>query len=152
KIEHFQGEAVLFRDDFETDRVERHITGSAERTEQQAASGRSSLRLAKRGDTVEYRLPEPVAGGWVEARIFDSGQMQEGLKWVCEFEFSAAASRRLMQVLLGWDADSYGLATPQGPSLPVQHLARRPGWHRLGLRFARERTTVLLDDAVLAYG
>lgn len=151
KIEHFQGNAVILREEFESESSAGQFASEAKREKSRAASGQWSLTLGKPGDAAEYRLPNPIAGGWVEARFFDSGTTQPGPQWFCEFEFNSKAGVRKLQILLGWDADSYGLATPQGPSFPVQRLARRTGWNRIGLNFSPESTTVLVNDAVLTH-
>jgi hypothetical protein len=151
KIEHFQGDAVVFRDDFEHDQPARQAGGSAQRDSAEAAAGRWSFRLAKSHDTLEYKLPEPIGSGWLEVRFFDAGDVRPGIEWLCELEFESSTGIRTLQVLLGWWAESYGLATPHGPSLPVQRLARRAGWNRLGVRFKPGRIVVLIDEAVLTH-
>ena len=151
RIEHHQGHAVLFREDFESEASSGRVTGEAQRSSAQAESGRWSMRLAKPGDAVEYVLPAPIGSGWLEVRFWDSGQTVAGLEWLCELDFDSKAGVRTLQILLGWESDSYGLATPQGPSFPVQRLARRNGWNRLGVQFAPNRTTALVDDAVLTH-
>jgi len=151
KVEHCQGNAVILREDFEDDSPAGKFAGEAKRGNARAASGKWSLNLAKPGDGVEYRLPEPISSGWVEARFYDSGATQPGPQWFCELEFDSKAGVRKLQILLGWDADSYGLATPQGPSFPVQRLARHTGWNRIGLTYSPEGTTVLVNDAVLIH-
>jgi hypothetical protein len=151
KIEHFQGNAVILREEFEDESAAGQFVGDAKRGDARAASGKWSLNLRKPGDAVEYRLPDPIASGWVEARFYDSGAIQPGPQWFCEFEFDSKAGVRQLQILLGWDADSYGLATPQGPSFPVQRLARRTGWNRIGLSYSAESTAVLVNDAVLTH-
>jgi hypothetical protein len=151
KIEHAQGDSVILRDNFEQDHPDRQLRGAAQRSSDQPASGQASLRLEAPGDALEYLLPKPVGEGWFEARIWDFGGVGAETDWICEFEFSSPMGKRIVQVLLGWEAESYGLATPKGPSLPVQRLARRPGWKRLGLRHGPQRILVQLDDAVLTH-
>ena len=41
---------------------------------------------------------------------------------------------------------------PNGPALPVQRLARTPGWHRLMLRFGPDTTEISVDGKDLAHG
>jgi hypothetical protein len=151
KIEHFQGNAVILREDFERDSPLGRFGGDAKRGSEQAASGEWSLSLTKPGDSLEFRLPDPIASGWVETRFFDSGASAPERQWFFELEFDSKAGVRTLQVLLGWDADSYGLATPQGPSFPVQRLARRTGWNRIGISYSAASTTVLVNEAVLTH-
>lgn len=148
KIVHFQGDAVIFRDDFEDELTPRKTAGQPRRTEQ-SASGRWGLNLSEPGDRLEYSLPEPLMHGWFEVRFWDSGELSQGLEWSCEFDFESRAGSRTLQVILGSAADSYALATPHGPSLPVQRIARQRGWSRLAMRFSTERLTLLINDAVL---
>ena len=151
KITHFRGDAVLIRDDFEGDLPLRQLAGSAQLDDRTVSSGRQAVRLAKAGDELEYHLARPIGAGWVEARVFDSGETDPALQWVCELEFESRGGPRAIGIILGWTEESYGLATPQGPSLQVQHIARKRGWSRLGVRFAPDRTTILIDEAVLTH-
>jgi hypothetical protein len=152
KIEHFVGDAVIVHDDFENADASRRITGEPQRTSKQAVSGQASLSLNKPGDTIEYALADPIGRGWIELRFWDSGQPVAGFEWVCELTFDSRSGPRVVQVFLAWDADSYGLATPDGPALPVQRLARRRGWRRFAAQLAPDRVTMLIDDGVLAHG
>jgi len=152
KIEHFVGDAVIVRDDFESADTPRRITGEPQRTTRQAVSGQSSLCLTKQGDAVEYALADPIGRGWIELRFWDSGQPLAGLEWVCELAFDSRSERRVVQVFFAWDAESYGIATPDGPALPVQRLARRRGWRRFAAHLAPNRITMLIDDGVLTHG
>ncbi len=151
-VEHAHGEAVVLRDDFEAELPARHVAGQAARSGDRAASGDSSLRLAEPGDAVEYTLAEPVASGSFEVRFFDSAKLRADREWVAELDFASADGVRPVQVLLGWAADSYGLLTPRGPTLAVQHVARAAGWNRLGVRFSPGHLSVLIGDAVLTHG
>jgi hypothetical protein len=146
---HFQGDAVIFHDDFEEADAVRKISGSARRNEGNAASGKWRLSLTAPGDSLQYQLPDLLASGWFEARFWDSGAAVA--PFCCEFDFESKAGTRTVQVILSCDADSYALATPQGPSLPVQRIARRPGWNRLAMRFSPDRITLLINDAVLTH-
>jgi len=151
KIEHAHGAAVFLRDDFESDQPLRRLSGTAAIDRDRAATGRGSGRLAKPGDLIEYRLPQPVASGWLEARFLDSAQTEGKSTWFCELEFDSRMGMRTLRVTFGWDGECYGLESPQGPSLQVQRLSRREGWSRLGVRFSADTTSVLLDDAVLTH-
>jgi hypothetical protein len=151
RIVHFQGDAVVFRDDFEGDESLRKVKGQSQRSEGRAASGEWSLRFAAPGDAVEYPITDPVVSGWFESRFWDSGAVRSSVQWSCELDFESQAGIRTIQVILGANAESYALATPQGPALPVQRIARRPGWNRLAVRFSTERFTLLVNDAVLTH-
>src|SRR5262245_54736319 len=151
KIVHFQGDAVVFRDDFEEEESSRKMDGHARRTMQLAASGQWGLSLTEPGDRLEYDLPEPLMSGWFETRFWDSGELHASSEWCCEFDFESKVGVRTVQAVLGSAAESYALATPQGPSLPVQRIARQRGWNRLAMRFSPERITILINDAVLTH-
>jgi hypothetical protein len=151
RIVHFQGDAVVLRDDFEQAEWPRQLAGESHRSREQVASGDWSLRITAPGDNLEYRLPDPLPSGWFETRFWDSGELRNSPQWYCEFDFDSKVGIRTLQVILGAAAESYALATPQGPSLPVQRIARRRGWSRLAMRFATDRITILIDDAVLTH-
>jgi len=152
KIEHAHGDVVVLRDDFEEELPARRTGGEGRRARDRAASGDWAFRLEKAGDSLRYQLAEPVGAGWFEAWFFDTAREQPGQEWSCELEFNSPAGVRTVQVLLGGGIESYGLLAPQGPTLPVQRLARRAGWNRLALRFSAGRTTLLIGDAVLSHG
>jgi hypothetical protein len=58
----------------------------------------------------------------------------------------------VVKVDLGWSEETLAVECPRGPALPVQRLARTPGWHRLSLRFGPDQTEISVDGKELAHG
>jgi hypothetical protein len=115
-------------------------------------SGRRSIRLDRPLATTTFALPRPVDAGRVELSFWDDGNVHRGSQWLVEAEFSTVTGPQRLRVLLGWNAETFGLEAPDGPSLPVQQLARESGWRRLRIGFNRLRCLILIDDAVLTAG
>jgi hypothetical protein len=145
------GEARVLVEGFESlDPVRWTIIGKPEVVEEPHLLDRRSLRIPAGGTTLSYRLEEPLARGRVDIAFHDSGKVVPGRQWYLEFAFRGSTAVR---VNLGWSEETLAVASsPSGPSLAVQRLARRPGWHRLSLRFGPSQTEVSVDGKELANG
>jgi hypothetical protein len=84
--------------------------------------------------------------------FFDPGEREPGQRWFVELTFRSPTGMEPIRAVLGWDDSWLAVLSPQGPSLAVQRLARRPGWHRLVVRFDPERTELAVDGDELAHG
>ena len=84
--------------------------------------------------------------------MFDEGKVVAGQRWTLELTFRGPNGPATMRILLGWAEESMAVESPDGPTLPVQRLARSPGWHRLSLRFGPEQTEIAVDGKELAHG
>ncbi len=67
-------------------------------------------------------------------------------------ELSGANGPERVRVVLGWSEDSLAVESPSGPALSVQRLSRKPGWHRLTVRFGAEECEIGVDGNELAHG
>jgi hypothetical protein len=148
------GEARVFADAFERLDLERWSkSGKVEPLSQKGSSGsRGGVRLPAGGSALEHRLGEPLVSGRLDLSFLDAGPVVAGQSWTLELTFRGPSGPAALQVLLGWAEESLAVESPSGPSLPVQRLARAPGWHRLALRFGPDQTEIGVDGKELAHG
>jgi hypothetical protein len=117
-----------------------------------ATRPRPGVRLPADGASMTHNLEEPQAAGRLELAFEDDGTIAAGRESVVEATFRGPAGRSVMRIILGWAEESVAVESPNGPALPVQRLARKPGWHRLVLRFGPDQTEISVDDKELAHG
>ncbi len=147
------GEAQVLAESFESlDPTRWTITGKPEPGTQPQQGERRSLRLPAEGASLTHNLEEPLAAGRLELAFEDDGTTAAGRECVVEPTFRGPAGRSVMRVVLGWSEESLAVDWPSGPALPVQRLARTPGWHRLTVRFGPEKTEISVDGKELAHG
>jgi hypothetical protein len=148
------GEARVLVDSFETlDKSRWTITGKAEVVDSPRLSDRRSLRLPAAGSSVTHSLDEPLEAGRLDLAFLDDGMVVPGCRCEIEAVFRGSAGRSVIRVILGWSEQSLAVvSSPSGQALPVQRLARKPGWHRFSLRFGPDQTEIALDGQELAHG
>jgi hypothetical protein len=146
------GEALVFQDGFEAlDPGRWSHVGEPSIVDQPRLAGSKSLALPAGGSAVTYRLDEPVASGRLEVAFHDSGQVVAGQQWFVDLLFRGLAGDESVRVVLDWAEESLAVQSSGNRSLAVQRLARKPGWHRLGVRFGPE-TELAVDGDELAHG
>src|SRR5262249_25522666 len=126
--------------------------GDPEVVDEPHLAGKRSLRIQAGGTSVTHRLTEPIASGRLEIAYYDRGAKVPGQRWFIDLTFRGEAGAEPVRRVLGWDDEGRGVQPPAGPALAVQRLARRPGWHRLVIRFGPERTELSVDGDELAVG
>jgi hypothetical protein len=147
------GEARVWFDDFETlERSKWTIGGKPVTVEEPHLNGRHSLRLPAVGASLVRSLDEPLAAGRFDLTFFDDGTIASGQQWLIELTFRGPAGPSQVRVILGWSEESFAVQSPSGPTLPVQHLTRAPGWHRFAFRFGPDQTEISVDGKELAHG
>ena len=148
------GESRVLVDGFETlDPSRWTIMGKPELAAEPRQSDKHSLRLPAGGATsLVHRLLEPMATGRLDLAFFDDGAVVAGQHWSIELTFQGTSGMSPMRVSLGWSEESLAVESLAGPTLPVQRLARTPGWHRFSLRFGTDQTEVSVDGKELAHG
>ena len=147
------GESLVLRDGFEAlDEGRWASVGDPEVTDDVRAEGARSLKLPAGGTSLTHKLAEPVGSGRLDVAFHDAGGFATGQQWFVDLTFKAPAGRQTVRAVLGWVEESYAVESPAGPALAVQRLGRKPGWHRLGLRFGPESSEVSVDGDELAHG
>ncbi len=148
------GEARVLVEGFETlDTARWVITGKPEVVSEPRLLEGHSLRIPAGGTSISYRLDEPLARGRCDIAFHDTGTVVPGRQWSLEFLFRGSSGSSAIRVNLGWSEETLAVSSsPNGPSLAVQRLARKRGWHRLSLRFGLDRTEVSVDGKELANG
>ena len=148
------GEVEALRDGFEAlDPTRWSQTGRPVASAAKAQEGERALRLPASGSSVTARVAEPIASGRFELAFWDDGKRVAGQRWYVDLTCRKGVSDLgTVRVVLGWSDEAMSVETPGGPALTVQPLARKPGWHRLALRFDAERTSVSVDGDDLAHG
>ncbi|WP_435015738.1 hypothetical protein TA3x_003289 [Tundrisphaera sp. TA3] len=147
------GEALVFRDGFET--LEAGLwseVGLPEVVSEPRLVGEKSLRIPAGGSAITRRLAEPVNSGRLEVAFHDDGRVVAGQQWFVDLLFRGAAGPETVRALLDWGEESLAVLSSGGPALPVQRLARRPGWHRLVIRFGPGVTDLSVGGDQLAHG
>lgn len=146
------GEALVLQDGFESIDAARwaHV-GEPDVVAEPHLAGMRSLRLAAGGSAVTCRLAEPVASGRLEIAYLDTGKVVAGQQWFVDLLFRGGNGDETVRAVLDWSEESLGVQSSGGPALAVQRLARKPGWHRLGVRFGPE-TELAVDGDELAHG
>jgi hypothetical protein len=147
------GEVVVFQDGFETIDGSRWTEkGDPDLVQQPCAAGIQSLRIPAGGTELSSALREPVGSGRLDLAFHDDGAVAEGQQWSVELVFRGPAGSETVRAVLGWAEESLTVESPSGPALAVQRLVRKPGWHRLSLRFSPAHTEVAVDGNDLAHG
>jgi hypothetical protein len=148
------GEARVLADGFETiDAARWSVTGVAATADRGRPGAGRVLRLTAQGtSSLTHNLDEPLAAGRLELAFHDNGKVARGHEFVVEPVFRGPSRRAAIRIILGWSEDSPAVESPEGPTLPVQRLVRKPGWHRLTLRFGPEETEIAIDGQELAHG
>jgi len=147
------GESQVLQDGFETlDPARWSVVGDPELVTEPRAAGAHSLRIPAGGASLTHRLAEPFASGRLEVAFFDGGQAAAGQQWFADLTFRTGSGPETARAVLGWSEESLAVESPGGPALAVQRLARKPGWHRLGVRFGPEQCSVSADGNELAHG
>jgi len=146
------GEALVLQDGFEAIDPDRwDQVGEPEVVEQPHLAGSRSLRLPAGGSAVTFRPAEPVGSGRLEVAFHDSGQVVAGQQWFVDLLFRGPEGPETVRAVLDWSEESLAVQSSGGHALAVQRLARKPGWHRLGVRFGPE-TELAVDGDALAHG
>jgi hypothetical protein len=148
------GEAQVFQDGFEAiDESRWRQVGEPEVAANPHLSGQRALRLPAGGSSVTYRLAEPMVAGRLELAYCDSGAQAEDQHWFVDLTFQGPNGPEPVRAILGWNEETLAVeSSPGGPSLVVQRLVRKPGWHQLVIRFGPERTELAVDGDALAHG
>ncbi|MBX6313670.1 MAG: hypothetical protein IRY99_12240 [Isosphaeraceae bacterium] len=148
------GEAQVLSEGFETLANDRWVRlGEPELVGEPKREGRMSLKLPAGGTSLTYSLVEPVGSGRLEIAFYDSGARAEGQRWFVDLTFrGSAAEHETIRAVLGWSEETLAVESPGGPALGIQPLARKPGWHRLVVRFDPKRTDLIVDGNELAHG
>ncbi len=147
------GESIVLQDNFESlDTTRWAVVGEPEIVAEPRISGMRSLRIVAGGASLTHRLDEPFASGRFEIAFYDARAVVAGQQWFVDLTFRAETGQQTVRAILGWAEESLALESPGGPALAVQRLARRPGWHRLSVRFGPERCEVSVDGNSLGTG
>ena len=146
------GEALVIRDGWETLDGDRWTTiGEPEIVTNPRIEGAKALSLPAKGAAVTYHLADPVASGRLEVAFHDPGGMAVGHQWFVDLLFRGGDGASTVRMILDGGEESLGIQSSGGSALGVQRLARKPGWHRLSIRFAPE-TQLAVDGDELAHG
>jgi len=146
------GEALVVRDGWETLDLDRWATiGEPELVANPHLEGAKALALPAKGAAVTYSLAEPVASGRLEVAFHDPGGVAFGHQWFVDLLFRGGEGPETVRVVLDAGEESLGVQSSGGSALAVQRLARKPGWHRLAVRFGPE-TELAVDGNELAHG
>ncbi len=149
------GEALVFQDGFETlnsGQAGWQQVGEPELAEDPRFVGQHSLRIDNNGSSVTHRLAEPVGTGRLDLAFHDSGAVAPGQQWFVDLLFQGRSGPESIRAILGWSEETLAVESSGGISLAVQRLSRKPGWHRLNIRFGSDQTEVAVDDNELAHG
>ena len=65
-----------------------------------------------------------------------TGQSPQAYGGRSNLTFLSRTGPAIVRIVPGWADESLAVESPSGPALPVQRLARTPGWHRLDVRFS----------------
>lgn len=148
------GESVVFQDDFEAlDEARWAAVGEPEVVPDPKLSGAKALSLAAGGASLTHRLRSPIVSGRLDLAFHDNRAVVPGQQWFLDLTFRGAGGPQTVRVVLGWTEESLAVeSSPGSPALAVQRLARKTGWHRLGVRFGPEACEVSVDGNELAHG
>jgi hypothetical protein len=128
------------------------LIGDPEIVDQPRVAGEHSLRVPAGGTSITSHIPLPVAAGRLELAFHDAGEVVPNQQWFADLLFRGPVGPETVRVVLGWAEESLSVESPGGPALAVQRLERRPGWHRLRIRFGPQRTEIAVDGNELAHG
>jgi len=146
------GEALVIQDGFEAlDPIRWDHVGEPSIVDQPRLAGSKSLAIPADGSAVTLRLAEPVASGRLEVAFLDTGRVVPGQQWFVDLLFRGGNGPETVRAVLDWSEESLGVQSTGGPALAGQRLGRKPGWHRLGVRFGPE-TELAVDGDELAHG
>ena len=146
------GEALVVRDGWETLDAERWASiGEPEIVASPRLEGGKALSLPAKGAAITYHLTDPVASGRLEVAFHDPGGMATGHQWFVDLLFRGGEGAETVRMILDGGEESLGIQSSGGSALGVQRLARKPGWHRLSVRFGPE-TELAVDGDELAHG
>lgn len=147
------GESVAFQDGFEAvDEARWTIIGAPEVVDDPKVAGAHALRITPDGASLTHRIAEPFGSGRLEVAFHDRGVVSTGRNWFADLTFRGRNGPETIRVVLGWSEESLAVESPGGPALAVQRLARKPGWHRLTVRFGPDVSEVGVDGNELAHG
>ena len=147
------GESVVFQEGFEAlDGARWSVVGEPEIVDEPRVAGKHSLRLTPGGASLTHRLAEPFSSGRLEVAFHDRGVVAAGCQWFVDLTFRGPDGPETVRVVLGWAEESLAVESPGGPALAVQRLARKPGWHRLTVRFGPDVSEIGVDGNELAHG
>ncbi len=148
------GENLVFQDGFETiDESRWVVVGEPDVSNDPKLVGENSLSLEAGGASLTHRLDLPFASGRLELAFHDNRAIVPGQQWFVDLTFRGASGPQTVRVILGWTEESLAVeSTPGSPALAVQRLARKTGWHRLGVRFSPETCEIGVDGNELAHG
>ena len=147
------GEAQVLAEGFEMLDTERWgMTGAPELVRHPRLAGDQALALPAGGASLTYRLPAPIGSGRLDVAFLDEGLLARGQSWFVDLAFAGPSGAEPIRAVLGWDGESLAVQSPRGPALAIQRLARKPGWHRLAIRFGPGGTELSVDGAELAHG
>ena len=146
------GEALVLQEGFESLDPDRwsHV-GEPSIVDRPRMAGVRSLAIPAGGSAVTYHLPEPATSGRLEVAFHDSGQVVAGQQWFVDLLFRGPSGEESVRAVLDWSEESLAVQSSGDHALAVQRLARKPGWHRLGVRFGPE-TELSVDGDELAHG
>jgi hypothetical protein len=148
------GEARVFVEEFRRIDPERWaISGKPELVPDPDDRTRpGGVKLPAAGASLVRRIDEPPIAGRLELSFRDEGRVVAGRQWTLDLVFRGANGPATLRIVLGWTEESLAVESPDGPSLPVQRLARTAGKHRLAIRFGPDRLDLSVDSKELAYG
>ena len=148
------GEVQIFREGFEAPDANRWSQGGApEFVTEPKLVGTHSLRLPAGGSSLTSRLVEPLGSGRLEIAFFDDGTKSVGQRWFLDLAFRRGnAEITTIRAIPGWSEDTLAVETPGGSAMNVQPLGRKPGWHRLTIRFDEQKAELAVDGDELAHG
>ena len=148
------GEAQILVDPFDVlDPTRWTQTGEPEVDNDLKSPGGKYLKLPAGGASVTARIFESVTSGRLEISYFDRGERAAGYREFVDLAFRTPAGElAAVRTVLGWPEETLAVESPQGPGLAVQPLTRKPGWHRLTVRFGPDRLDIQVDQDELAHG
>ncbi len=146
------GEAVVVRDGWESlDPNRWAFTGEPLLVESQRLEGSRALQLPANGAAITHTLTTPIASGRLEVAFHDPGGIVAGQLWFVDLMFRGSEGAESVRAVLNAAEETLGVQSIGGSALPVQLLTRKPGWHRLVIRFGPE-TELAVDGNELAHG
>ena len=146
------GEALVLQDGFETlDPARWSMVGEPDLVDDPKAVGARSLAVPAGGSAATCRLAEPVTSGRLEIMFHDPGKSAPGQQWFVDLLFRGPMGDESARMVLDAGEESLAVLSTGDHALAVQPLARRPGWHRLVIRFGAE-TELDVDGDLLAHG
>jgi hypothetical protein len=147
------GEALVLIDGFETLDPTRWLHVGEPRIEDEPRiAGSKSLRLAADGSAVTAKLAEPIGQGRLELAYHDVPGVTKGAQWFVDLLFRGEGGPETIRAVVGWSEESLAVQSTGGPVLAVQRLARKPGWHRLEIKFDPDAAELAVDGDSLAHG